>query len=181
MAISPFWLMRDDVCASPAFTYHAQIGPKDAKVRPVHIFLQLRKKVLTNQSGSAIIIKHSRECLGSDGELCKGSTTDSDSVCEGSNPSSPTSMAAATAWLLPFFRGVAQLVARLVRDEEAVGSNPATPTTSPQASYRLRRLFYRICKSRRCAHSAAAPLPHKIFDSQIFRGGPAACVAMRAA
>lgn len=27
-----------------------------------------------------------------------------------------------------FFRGVAQLVARLVRDQEAVGSNPVTPT-----------------------------------------------------
>ena len=26
------------------------------------------------------------------------------------------------------YRGVAQMVARLVRDQEAVGSNPATPT-----------------------------------------------------
>ena len=29
---------------------------------------------------------------------------------------------------LRYFRGIAQLVARLVRDEEAVGSNPAAPT-----------------------------------------------------
>ena len=27
-----------------------------------------------------------------------------------------------------FYRGVAQMVARLVRDQEAVGSNPVTPT-----------------------------------------------------
>ncbi len=39
-----------------------------------------------------------------DAELCKGSTTDSDSVCEGSNPSS-----AAKAPLGAKFRGVAQL------------------------------------------------------------------------
>ena len=29
---------------------------------------------------------------------------------------------------LRYFRGIAQLVARFVRDEEAVGSNPAAPT-----------------------------------------------------
>ena len=29
---------------------------------------------------------------------------------------------------MKYYRGVAQLVARLVRDQEAVGSNPATPT-----------------------------------------------------
>ena len=40
-----------------------------------------------------------------DAELCKGSTTDSDSVCEGSNPSS----AAMAPILGPHFRGVAQL------------------------------------------------------------------------
>ena len=31
--------------------------------------------------------------------------------------------------LTQLYRGVAQMVARLVRDQEAVGSNPATPTT----------------------------------------------------
>ena len=39
-------------------------------------------------------------------ELCKGSTTDSDSVCEGSNPSSATS---GLRLAEPIFRGVAQL------------------------------------------------------------------------
>ncbi len=34
------------------------------------------------------------------GELCKGSTTDSDSVCEGSNPSSPTTQKSSSVWLL---------------------------------------------------------------------------------
>ena len=48
--------------------------------------------------------------------LCKGSTTDSDSVCEGSNPSS----AAIEVWL--------SLVERYVRDVEAGGSNPLTST-----------------------------------------------------
>ena len=49
-------------------------------------------------------------------ELCKGSTADSDSVCEGSNPSS----AAIEVWL--------SLVERYVRDVEAGGSNPLTST-----------------------------------------------------
>ena len=43
------------------------------------------------------------------------------------------------------------LVSRLVRDQEASGSNPDTPTTSEQALYRLLRLF---CKSQ----SALMPL-----------------------
>ena len=46
---------------------------------------------------------------------------------------------------LRYFRGIAQLVARLVRDEEAVGSNPAAPTMTDilTASEMLRniRLF----------------------------------------
>ena len=49
-------------------------------------------------------------------ELCNGSTADSDSVCEGSNPSS----AAIEVWL--------SLVERYVRDVEAGGSNPLTST-----------------------------------------------------
>ena len=57
------------------------------------------------------------------------------------------------------FRGVAQLVARVVWDHQAAGSNPVTPTTSPQAAYRLRRLFY---KSHRRAHYAASPFPQKV-------------------
>ena len=39
---------------------------------------------------------------------------------------------------LRYFRGIAQLVARLVRDEEAVGSNPAAPTK------KTRRIFIRL-------------------------------------
>ena len=49
-------------------------------------------------------------------ELCNGSTADSDSVCEGSNPSS----AAIEVWL--------SLVERYVRDVEAVCSNHITST-----------------------------------------------------
>ena len=37
------------------------------------------------------------------------------------------------------FRGVAQMVARLVRDQEAVGSNPATPTTKSLVYQRFPR------------------------------------------
>ncbi len=40
----------------------------------------------------------------------------------------PLPAAAADGCRGNFFRGIAQLVARLVRDEEAVGSNPAAPT-----------------------------------------------------
>ena len=36
---------------------------------------------------------------------------------------------------LRYFRGIAQLVARLVRDEEAVGSNPAAPTKKNQYTF----------------------------------------------
>ena len=39
------------------------------------------------------------------------------------------------------YPGVAQLVARMVRDHEAASSSLATPTTSPRTSYRSRRLF----------------------------------------
>ena len=40
----------------------------------------------------------------------------------------------AVNWLR-YFRGIAQLVARLVRDEEAVGSNPAAPTKKNQYTF----------------------------------------------
>ena len=45
-----------------------------------------------------------------------------------SHPQPHRSSAAAAVFS---FRGVAQLVARLVRDQEAVGSNPVTPTKKP--------------------------------------------------
>lgn len=61
-----------------------------------------------------------------------GSATDSDSVCGSSILSSPTT--AAAKLLRIFFRGVAQLVARLVRDQEAWSSNLHTPTNPPQAA-----------------------------------------------
>ena len=61
-------------------------------------------------------------------ELCNGSTADSDSVCEGSNPSS----AAIEVWL--------SLVERYVRDVEAGGSNPLT-STSKKPSTICTRLF----------------------------------------
>ena len=49
------------------------------------------------------------------------------------------------------------LVSRLVRVQEASGSNPDTPTTSSQALYRLRRLFMRCIKKSSRAHAAAPP------------------------
>ena len=58
------------------------------------------------------------------GDLHSGSAVDSDSTCGSSILSSPTRPQPVG---LRYFRGIAQLVARLVRDEEAVGSNPAAP------------------------------------------------------
>ena len=48
---------------------------------------------------------------------------------------------------LRYFRGIAQLVARLVRDEEAVGSNPAAPTmtdilTAPEMLRNVRLFLF---------------------------------------
>ena len=45
-----------------------------------------------------------------------------------------------------------------------VGSNPTLSATSPQAIYRLRRLFY---KSHRRAHSAAPPFPKKVITRHL--------------
>ena len=44
---------------------------------------------------------------------------------------------------LRYFRGIAQLVARFVRDEEAVGSNPAAPTKKNQYTFVYWFFFYR--------------------------------------
>ena len=63
------------------------------------------------------------------GDLHSGSAVDSDSTCGSSILSSPTRPQPIG---LRYFRGIAQLVARLVRDEEAVGSNPAAPTKKDQ-------------------------------------------------
>ena len=63
------------------------------------------------------------------GDLHSGSAVDSDSTCGSSILSSPTRPQPNR---LRYFRGIAQLVARLVRDEEAVGSNPAAPTKKDQ-------------------------------------------------
>ena len=53
----------------------------------------------------------------------------------------------AVAFRLRYFRGIAQLVARLVRDEEAVGSNPAAPTmtdilTAPEMLRNVRLFLF---------------------------------------
>ena len=49
--------------------------------------------------------------------------------------------------MIELYRGVAQLVARLVRVQEAVGSTPATPTTGVSA--RIPRFFVKvICTAR---------------------------------
>lgn len=62
-----------------------------------------------------------------DGDSHNGSAADSDSARGSSILSSPTTPQQLGCCGFSF-RGVAQLVARLVRDQEAVGSNPVTPT-----------------------------------------------------
>ncbi len=76
--------------------------------------------VLTNLNFSGILVPLSISGSGHIAELCKGSTTDSDSVCLGSNPSS-----AATGCSSVWYEC-------LVRDQEAMSSNLITPTTSRQ-------------------------------------------------
>ena len=66
------------------------------------------------------------------GDLHSGSAVDSDSTCGSSILSSPTRPQPNR---LRYFRGIAQLVARLVRDEEAVGSNPAAPTEKDRYTF----------------------------------------------
>ena len=62
-----------------------------------------------------------------DGDSHNGSAADSDSARGSSILSSPTTPQQPSCCGFSL-RGVAQLVARLVRDQEAVGSNPVTPT-----------------------------------------------------
>ena len=78
------------------------------------------------------------------GDLHSGSAVDSDSTCGSSILSSPTRPQPIR---LRYFRGIAQLVARLVRDEEAVGSNPAAPTmtdilTAPEMLRNVRLFLF---------------------------------------
>ena len=62
-----------------------------------------------------------------DGDSHNGSAADSDSARGSSILSSPTTPQQPSCCGFSL-RGVAQLVARLVRDQEARGSNPRTPT-----------------------------------------------------
>ena len=68
-----------------------------------------------------------------DAELCKGSTTDSDSVCLGSNPGTAAKSLGLREPRL-FYEVWLSLVERYVRDVEVAGSNPVTPIDAPQAS-----------------------------------------------
>ena len=94
------------------------------------------------------------------GDLHSGSAVDSDSTCGSSILSSPTRPQPVG---LRYFRGIAQLVARLVRDEEAVGSNPAAPTKKNQYTF-VYWFFFCLCagfeqgggaKHRKQSHSMA--------------------------
>ena len=95
-----------------------------------------QKKWLTNGGGGCIIFFVSGASVlrakPNSGDLHSGSAVDSDSTCGSSILSSPTRPQPIG---LRYFRGIAQLVARLVRDEEAVGSNPAAPTKKNQYTF----------------------------------------------
>ena len=94
------------------------------------------KKWLTNgRRGCIIFLVSSASVLRAEpnsGDLHSGSAVDSDSTCGSSILSSPTRPQPVG---LRYFRGIAQLVARLVRDEEAVGSNPAAPTEKDRYTF----------------------------------------------
>ena len=95
-----------------------------------------QKKWLTNGAGGCIIFLVSGASVlrtkPNSGDLHSGSAVDSDSTCGSSILSSPTRPQPIR---LRYFRGIAQLVARLVRDEEAVGSNPAAPTEKDRYTF----------------------------------------------
>lgn len=109
-------------------------------------FLQVFSKIcLTNASDMRIITHVDRLTQPggtTDGDLHSGSAVDSDSTCGSSILSSPTKNRSRTS--CGIFRGIAQLVARLVRDEEAVGSNPAAPTK--RHTFRGVSFFLFVCK-----------------------------------
>ena len=117
------------------------------------------KKWLTNGGGGCIIFFVSSASVlrakPNSGDLHSGSAVDSDSTCGSSILSSPTRPQPIG---LRYFRGIAQLVARLVRDEEAVGSNPAAPTEKDRYTF--------VCRS--FSISAAG------FEQQQSRPPPAA-------
>ena len=76
-----------------------------------------------------------------DGDSHNGSAADSDSARGSSILSSPTTPQQPSCCGFSL-RGVAQLVARLVRDQEAVGSNPVTPTKRASGLSRRPFLFF---------------------------------------
>lgn len=85
------------ICKSPVDPMEKSMGNsvKFCKIFKNFAHKNSFKKVLTTHMVFRIIIKHCNA------ELCNGSTCDSDSHCEGSNPSSATKRQR----LLPFFTG----------------------------------------------------------------------------
>ena len=76
-----------------------------------------------------------------DGDSHNGSAADSDSARGSSILSSPTTPQQPSCCGFSL-RGVAQLVARLVRDQEAVGSNPVTPIQKHRRFVKIYGAFY---------------------------------------
>ncbi len=92
--------------------------------------------------------------------LCKGSTADSDSVCEGSNPSPAAISAEESKMVLLRGNKFIGFYARVVELADSIdsgssvqyaraGSSPASRTSSSQAICRLRRAFSFHCKAHR--------------------------------
>ena len=104
--------------------------------RPAKKFAEKAKKVVDKDTlfGYNIPCQQRRAAPDkpNNGDLHSGSAVDSDSTCGSSILSSPTRPQPNR---LRYFRGIAQLVARLVRDEEAVGSNPAAPTKKSRHTF----------------------------------------------
>ena len=64
----------------------------------------VREKTVDKQGKTCIIVFVRQDTAG----LCKGSTADSDSVCEGSNPSPAATIGASVKRLLRFFLALCQ-------------------------------------------------------------------------